>query len=347
MSKVSIIIPVYNVDKYLERCLNSVLKQTHTNLEIICVNDGSPDSSLDILKKYEKQDGRVKVIDKENGGVSSARNVGLSTMTGEYVLFLDADDWIEEEAIEKLLCVAKKENVEIVRATYFNNINEEESIQQNSIEKKFQTKEGLFKNDIFTNILKGILPGYACLFFTKANIIKDNKIVFDEKIHFMEDLMFVIEILTKSESVYFLNYPFYHYFTNDAGATRSSDKYLKNIECMPEVYERIKEVLLNSDFCDKKYIEIRKNANIKSIMSYAYLIFKTSKDKNDFKNKMDCILNNEKIYSFISDYNLILLGSNVKNYIENFFCKLLVNRKYNLLYDFYSLRKKTEKLLQI
>lgn len=344
MEKVSIIIPVYNVEKYLKRCLDSIIRQTYKNLEIICVNDGSPDSSLEILRKYEKQDSRIKIVDKENGGVSSARNSGIRAMTGEYVIFVDADDWLEKDAVEKLYQIAKKETVDIVRGTYFTNVDETQSIKQKGLEKRFQMKEE-FNQTFLLDILKGALPGYSGLFFIKTSIIKKNNLLFDEKLYFMEDMLFIITLLTQIESVYFSVFAFYHYFVNNAGATRSSDKYIKNIECMPEVFEKTRDVLRNNGL--DEYIEIRKNANIKSIMSYVYLIFKNSKDKTVFYNNMDFILAKPDVYSLMKDVNLLLLNKNIKNRIENYFCKLLLDRKYNTLYSLYKIRNNLENIKRV
>ena len=101
---VSVIIPVYNLAKYLSKCLESVLAQTYANFEIIAIDDGSTDDSAAILKKYAEKDKRVKPILKANGGVSSARNAGLDKAEGEYIFFLDGDDWIEPETLERLVC---------------------------------------------------------------------------------------------------------------------------------------------------------------------------------------------------------------------------------------------------
>lgn len=100
--KVSIIIPIYNVEEYLEECLVSALKQTLKEIEIICVNDGTPDRSMDIVNRYAKEDERIVIVEKENGGLSSARNAGLAVAKGEYVYFLDSDDYILEQTMEVL-----------------------------------------------------------------------------------------------------------------------------------------------------------------------------------------------------------------------------------------------------
>ena len=103
MKLVSVVIPVYNVEKYVEKCLDSVINQTYQNLEIIIVNDGSTDNSLSVCQKKKLSDSRIKLINKENGGLSSARNAGIECAQGEFICFIDSDDWIELDYIEVLL----------------------------------------------------------------------------------------------------------------------------------------------------------------------------------------------------------------------------------------------------
>lgn len=118
MNVVSAIIPIYNVEKYLVKCLDSVVNQTLRDIEIICVNDCSPDNCLEILKEYAQNDKRIKIINREkNGGLSAARNSGLDVATGEYIYFLDSDDWIDLDYIEKMLKTAKDNDVDIVLNT--------------------------------------------------------------------------------------------------------------------------------------------------------------------------------------------------------------------------------------
>ena len=108
---ISVIVPIYDVESYLPKCVESVLRQTYTNLEIILVDDGSPDNSGKICDDFAARDPRVRVIHKENGGLSSARNAGLDAAHGEYITFLDSDDWIAEDAYEHLLSVLRKYDV--------------------------------------------------------------------------------------------------------------------------------------------------------------------------------------------------------------------------------------------
>lgn len=118
MEKVSVIVPVYNVEKYLEKCIKSICNQTYQNLEIILVDDGSTDQSSEICDMYAKKDTRIKVIHKENGGLSDARNVGIANAEGEYLLFIDSDDWISEHLVNKTLTIAKENDAEVVMFDY-------------------------------------------------------------------------------------------------------------------------------------------------------------------------------------------------------------------------------------
>ena len=113
MTAISVIVPVYNVENYLVKCLDSIINQTLTDIEIICVNDGSTDNSRQILENYKRKDSRIKIIDKQNGGLSSARNVGYKYSTGEYISYIDSDDWVDLTMLEKMYKNIKKHDCEI------------------------------------------------------------------------------------------------------------------------------------------------------------------------------------------------------------------------------------------
>jgi Glycosyltransferases involved in cell wall biogenesis len=112
--KISVIIPVYNASKYLKRCLDSIKNQTYSNWEAICVDDGSTDNSLDILNEYASKDSRFKVIAKSNGGVSDARNVGMDNVTGDYVMYVDSDDFIHHQTMELACAFVKRDGSDII-----------------------------------------------------------------------------------------------------------------------------------------------------------------------------------------------------------------------------------------
>ena len=118
MPAISVIIPVYNVEKYLRRCLDSVLNQTFSDWEAICVNDGSPDGCAAILSEYAARDARFKIVNKPNGGLSDARNAGMAVATGDYILYLDSDDFIHPQTMEITYALARRDNSDIVSFTY-------------------------------------------------------------------------------------------------------------------------------------------------------------------------------------------------------------------------------------
>ena len=119
---ISIIIPVYKVEKYLEKCVNSVINQTYKNLEIILIDDGSPDDCPAICDKLSKTDKRIKVIHKTNSGVSASRNEGLKIATGEFVAFVDSDDWIDETMYERLINKQQEQNYDLVFCKYIQTV---------------------------------------------------------------------------------------------------------------------------------------------------------------------------------------------------------------------------------
>ena len=123
-SLISIVIPIYNAEKYLEECLNSIKSQTYKNFEVIMVNDGSKDDSETICMNFLRSDSRFRYLKKANGGVSSARNLGLDNVKGDYITFIDADDWVDENYLDLLITTVKKNHSDIVVSSYkqFNNI---------------------------------------------------------------------------------------------------------------------------------------------------------------------------------------------------------------------------------
>lgn len=147
-SKVSIIIPIYNVEKYLRECLDSVVNQTLKDIEIICVNDGSPDNCGAIIDEYAKNDPRIKVIHKQNGGYGSAMNVGLENATGEYIGIVEPDDFIELNMYENLYDLAKLHNAEIVKSCFYDNL---DTKNFKSIKKMKWGKDYELPNEVFTS----------------------------------------------------------------------------------------------------------------------------------------------------------------------------------------------------
>ncbi len=214
MPKVSVIVPIFNTENYLEECLNSIKEQTLKDIEIICVNDGSTDSSEEIIKGFCKSDPRFKLINQKNKGQSTARNRGIREAKGEFIAFVDSDDKIETNMLEILLQNAKKNKAEISMCSV-NVFNESEikkdsylnlDILPNELEdKSFQakdTREILFK-----------IPVVPWNKIYKTSFLKENNIYFEEGINF-EDNLFFIKTFLLAKNIVFTKLPLYNYREN-------------------------------------------------------------------------------------------------------------------------------------
>ena len=183
--KVSVIIPVYNAEKYLRQCLDSVVNQTYKNLEIICVNDGSTDNSSEILKEYASKDDRIILINQNNQGNGCARNVGLSRVSGEYISFIDSDDFILQNTYASVISLMIKDNLDILMFGHFDYIDGEcRKSFTNDIFNKFKNKK-ISKENLIQYFLLGV---WNKIF--KSSFLKDNNIFFPKDFNIAEDAIF-------------------------------------------------------------------------------------------------------------------------------------------------------------
>ncbi|MGN1420911.1 MAG: glycosyltransferase family 2 protein [Eubacterium sp.] len=208
---ITVIVPVYNVEKYLDRCIESVVNQTYKNLEIILVDDGSPDNCPAMCDAWAEKDNRIKVIHKENGGVSSARNIGLDNANGEYIGFVDSDDYIAEDMFENLFNKINTDNCQMSVCGIF--------FQGKSI--SFKNEELISGNEAINRLFNyrdyQSFSGWTWNKLFLASVIKQNRLKFDENICFCEDVLFVYEYLKSVEFVKLINKSFYYYtFREDA-----------------------------------------------------------------------------------------------------------------------------------
>lgn len=245
MKKVSIIVPLYNSEKTIEKCINSITKQTYKNIEIIIVNDGSTDDSQKIIEQLEKKDIRIKTLNQQNSGVSVARNNGITNSTGDYIMFIDSDDWIDDNCVEKLVKTINEKKVDAVRYNYIKE-NRDSSVKQNMYDlssKKFEgkqvTSEKVISHFLYT---KEAIPNYVMLLLIKTEIIK-SKIEFDKNLFMMEDVYFYQKFLHNIKSIYFLDEALYHYNNCNISVTRDPKKAIKNIYGIFECSKKIKEYL--------------------------------------------------------------------------------------------------------
>lgn len=212
--KISVIIPMYNVEEYIEECLNSVLQQTFQKFEIICINDGSTDCSGDIAERYSKKDARIRVFHQKNAGLSAARNHGLRTAEGEYVLFLDSDDYLLEETLDHLYTEASKGNLDelFYNAKVFCDseaLEKQQSFYEHYYQRKedyseIQTGRSLF---IKMNQKRDLKPS-ACLQLLKRQFLLEHQLDFYEGI-IHEDNLFTMKCLAFAKRTKFLNEDLY------------------------------------------------------------------------------------------------------------------------------------------
>lgn len=235
---ISIIVPVYNIEKYIGKCIDSLIHQTYKKIEIICINDGSTDNSLNVIKKYKKNDLRIVIIDQKNMGVSQARNNALKIASGEYIMFVDGDDWIDIHTCEFALSKIKEKNADVILWTYVREY-EDKTLIKNIFEEK-----SLFfnKEDVYLKIYRrifglygdemnrpdhgdSIVPVWGKLY--RKDIIINHHIQFiDYKIVAAEDALFNMEYFSYVEKAYYEKKYYYHYRKNDSSLTRSFNENL-------------------------------------------------------------------------------------------------------------------------
>ena len=212
--KVSIIIPVFNGEPFLDRCLSSVINQSYNNIEIIIINDGSTDNTQSICESYSKNDPRVIIINKKNEGVSTARNVGLDTAVGDYIYFVDADDYVLEDGIEKLVKKAIDNVADIIVAEYY--------VAYKGKKDQVTTVRAKSLNNFSCSILSG--ENHSALW----NKLFKNKVFegirFPTDISYMEDKVLISQLLMSHKpKIDFLNSPVYVYWQNEQSVTNSND----------------------------------------------------------------------------------------------------------------------------
>ena len=245
--KVSIIIPVYNVEKYVEKCIYSVLNQTYKNIEIVIVNDGSIDNSSSLIEKIIKEDKRIIYINQRNKGISESRNIGIKKASGKFIAFVDSDDWLEESFIERLIENAKE--YDLVISSYY----KEFTIGK---ERRFLNISGVYSSSFIQRRIVGLLdselsdPSQADSLVTiwaklyKKDIIDDNSIEFIslKKIGTAEDLLFNLAYLEYTNKVYVIDEPLYHYRkdnTESLTTTYKKDLFNNWINLFNEIYKVI------------------------------------------------------------------------------------------------------------
>ncbi len=226
--KISVIIPVYNSEKYVSRAISSVLNNTYKNLQLICVDDGSEDNSFLECKKFIEMDSRIEVHQKVNGGAGSARNYALNFVKGDWISFLDADDWILPTMYEEIIGELNKKNdsqINMVRLR--NNQVSSRDISDEEIEQKmknFPIPKVISRDQLIQNRQHG---GYISSLFIKSNLVFDNAIRFNENVRLVADKIFTFQCLMYMDKVLVYSKQHYQYFSNPNGVLNSTKRVFK------------------------------------------------------------------------------------------------------------------------
>ena len=238
---VSVILPVFNADRFLPQCLDSILRQTYQEWELIAVDDGSKDRSLEILKSYEKRDDRIHIISKKNEGVSIARNVALSQVCGEYIYFVDSDDIVMQDALSILIRTLESNNATFVKSDFLP-INEHGKQlfinKKQGIRRRYEGK--IIDSEMFySKILMDEFFLWTCLF--RRDIIEKNKIRFIPHCRLMEDAAFIVEYLLHSSRNVYKDACVYGYRKYEGTASEVNKDYSGDLEMIQQSLSTAKE----------------------------------------------------------------------------------------------------------
>ncbi len=236
MPKVSVIVPVYNVEKYLKKCLDSLINQTIQDIEIIVVNDGSKDNSEEIIKEYEKNNPeKIVYLKKENGGLSDARNYGIPYAKGEYIAFLDSDDYVELDMYEKMYELAKKENSDMVECDFY---------------WEYPNKTKIDIGQIYSNQKEMLQKARVVAWnkLIKRSILEESKVQFPKGYRY-EDVEFTYKLIPYLKKVSFAKEPFIHYIQRENSISNVQNERTKEIfEVLEHVIEYYKEKGIYKEF---------------------------------------------------------------------------------------------------
>lgn len=278
--KISVIVPIYKVEKYLNRCIESIINQTYTNLEVILVDDGSPDNCPQICDEYAQIDERVKVIHKKNGGLSDARNAGLDIATGDYIVFIDSDDYIELNMIESMMDNMLENDTDLVVCNIRYVFDDREYVKYSKPDRILDKYEAMKEY-----IKDGIVQAVAWNKLYKKNIIGNMRYKVGKT---NEDEFFTYKVINNSQKIYYNSNAFYNYLQR--GSSIMGKYSIKRLDGVEASYERLNFMKENYP---ELYVEEKRNFFNLCIYSYQMIL----KDKQIDRDK-----NGRKIlYNYIKN----------------------------------------------
>ena len=317
LPKVSVIVPIYKVENYLNRCVDSILNQTYKNIEVILVDDGSPDKCGEISDSYAINDSRVKSLHKENGGLSDARNYGIRYLTGEYVVFVDSDDWIKEEMIETLVGLAMDLKADIVQSGFYY-VYETYLLYDDRYYSEDMLPIQLNKNELMREIvINERVKNFAWGKLYKTNLIKD---LYFEKGVLFEDVFWAHKVMDRVDKYVICHKPMCYYLQRNDSIV--STYTVKNLDIIKGLKERHK-------FIEENYKElINESYKIltKTILLHYYLLNKNrDKDLDGYYRKE---LRGYIINNYLNIQKAIKDDKELSNEVKLFKLNYLLSRAY-------------------
>lgn len=297
----SIIIPVYNAEEYLEECIQSLLNQSFHDCEFIFINDGSTDNSKNIIDKYRENDERIKLINQQNKGVSEARNRGILNAKGKYITFVDADDYVDQFVYEKIYNLLEDNDWDVI----IYNIEEEIEGHKNIIKYNIVENQTLEKKYLDEYIMPMFIRedkmNSVCNKIYKNSVVCNYNIKFPKNVSLGEDCIFNINFFSKISKFGYMNYIGYHYREVKNSATRSID--IEDIlEKALNIYRLDYNKMYYIEMSSQKINELKSIRLINTIKSYIYIIFKSDYRRVIKRKYINRILYNEDIQAALSIY---------------------------------------------
>lgn len=325
---ISVVIPIYNSEKFLSRAIESVVNQTYENIEIILINDGSTDNSLEVCKEYEEKDKRIKVINKKNSGVSDTRNYGIENSTGQYIMFMDSDDYIDKDMIKDMTDKIDEKTELVISGIKMKYVENEKIVK----EKEYTLKDNVYNVNQFLNAMLLDFElicfcGPCCKLYKRDNLI-NNKIRFSKDLTMGEDTWYNLDYIDICNGDIVTLSNIYYNYMRENKESLFSKYYIDYIKTTEKVYNKFLNIL-------------RKKANKQTVERYEKmyvinLIYANSinfKYRTDLKKKLSDLkysLNNEVIKNNIKS----IKADNIK---EKIFIFLIKNKLKILLYLFFEI----------
>jgi len=310
---VSIVIPSYNSGKKIVEALESVKAQTYSEIEVLVVLDGCTDDTKIWCEKCKGNDNRIKIIEQENQGTYNARYKGMENAKGEYVMFLDSDDYLRPNAVELLVNVANKTKTDLIRYRYERSADGVVKYAQDSYlsnEKEILVDKKDFKDKVYPMFLEGYMLASINVDFIKRICIPEK--IAHRRMTFGEDLLFNINLFSKINNVTFFNEPLYGYCPNEKSITRTKDvtKLLKNLNDAQYVYLNLFDKALEWGFTGETIEKLK----VRILYEFTTIIDKLNKTGANVKEEINNIFYNEKYKEFLKTIDKTKIDKNTENY---------------------------------